>query len=265
MPYYQANGLGIFYEVHGHGDPMLLVHGVTGTGRSHWKHQIPVLADRFQLVVPDLRGHGRTGHPETIAGPSFFELATSDLVALMSHLKPGPAHVCGFSMGAALASWFSLAAPRLVKSLIIVSGAARVNRDNGQGLFDLWAQLGDLDSVSPGWAEKLAHLHGERHWPVLLRNYSAAVIARFGSDGDIVYRRASEITVPTLIIQGGRDLINPPSLSEELQARIPDSERVTLDCEHWVQGQRPQEFNDTVLDFLRRRFAQQDPSREGRE
>jgi XTP/dITP diphosphohydrolase len=254
MPYFRANGLDIFYEVHGQGDPMLLIHGVTGTGQTHWEHQIPVFSERFQLIVPDLRGHGRTGHPETINGPSFFELATSDLVALVSSLNLGPAHVCGFSMGSSLASGFVLSVPWLAKSLIIVSGAARVNHDIGEGLFDLWEKLGDLSSVSPRWAKKLTRLHGEQHWPVLLQNYSAVVIARFNQDEDIVYRRASDITCPTLIVQGGKDLINPPLLSEELLAGIPDSEMVVLDCEHWAQGLLPQEFNKAILDFLDRRF-----------
>jgi 3-oxoadipate enol-lactonase len=256
MPYCQANGLNIFYELHGQGAPMLLIHGVAGTGQSHWRHQIPVFSQGFQLIVPDLRGHGRTDHPETITGPSFFRLATSDLVALVSSLNLGPVHVCGFSMGSGLALWFTLAAPSLVKSLIVVSGAARVNRDLGEGLFDLWERLGDLGNVSPGWAEKLTRLHGEQQWPVLLQNYSAAVITRFNRDEDIAYRRASEIACPTLIIQGGKDFVNPPLLSEELLAGISDSEMVILDCEHWIPGLLPQEFNEAVLDFFDRRFPQ---------
>lgn len=257
MPYFHANGLDIFYELYGQGDPMLLIQGFSGTGQTDWKHQIPVFSQKFQLIVPDLRGHGRTDHPETITGPSFFDLAVSELVALVSALDLGPVHMCGFSLGCSLASWFFYAAPSLVKSLILVSGAARINRDIAKGLFDLWERIANPDSVDPGWARALARLHGEDRWRVLLRNYSAAVIARVDADEDIAYRRASEITVPTLIVQGGRDLMNPPLLSEELHAGIPDSEMVTLDCEHWVQGLLPQEFNEVVLGFLDRRFPQQ--------
>ena len=261
MPHFRANGLDIFYELYGQGDPVLLIHGVTGTGQSHWKHQIPVFSQRFQLIVPDLRGHGRTDHPETITGPSFFDLAVSDLVALFSSLNLEPAHVCGFSLGAGLAAWFFHAAPTLVKSLILVSGAARVNRDIGTSLFDLWESLADVTSVSPGWAEKLTLLHGEQRWPVLLQNYSAAVLARFNRDEDIVYRHASEITCPTLIVQGGKDSVNPPALSEELLAGIPDSEMVILDCEHWIPGLLPQQFNEAVLEFLDRRFPHESSTR----
>jgi 3-oxoadipate enol-lactonase len=92
MPYISVEGLDLFYELYGAGDPMLLLHGFGGTGRSDWKHQIPVFSQSFRVIVPDLRGHGRTDHPETITGPEFFDLATYDLVALLSSLDVGP---CG--------------------------------------------------------------------------------------------------------------------------------------------------------------------------
>lgn len=254
MAYARVNGLDLFYELHGGGDSMLLIHGFTGTGRTDWAHQIPVFSESFQLIVPDVRGHGRTDHPETMSGQSCFDLATSDLVALVSSLDTGPIHLCGFSMGSSLATWFFYAAPSLVKSLTLVSGAARINRDVGRKLFELWERLGNPDSIDTAWAGKLAALHGEDQWRVLLRNYTAGAVARFDQDEDIAYRRASEIVCPALIIQGSKDSVSPPILSEELHAGIPDSELVMLDCEHWVPGLLPGEFNQAVLDFLGRRF-----------
>ncbi len=233
---------------------MLLLHGFGGTGQSDWRHQIPVFSQSFRVVVPDLRGHGRTDHPETITGPEFFELATADVVALLRASKFGPAHICGFSMGASIASWIYFADPTLVKSLILVSGAARINREIAPGLFDLWEGLADPDGVDPGWAKVLARLHGEDRWRTLLRNYGAAVIARVEADGEIAYSRGSEISCPTLVAQGSRDSVNSPLLSEELHARIPGSELVIVESGHWVQGQQPQQFNAAVLEFLERHF-----------
>jgi pimeloyl-ACP methyl ester carboxylesterase len=254
MPYFHVNGLDIFYELHGEGDPILFIHGFGRTGESDWKHQIPLFADSYQLIVPDLRGHGRTDHPETINGPEFFQLATSDMVALLSSLDLGPAHVCGSSMGSTIANWVYFAAPSLVTSLILASSAARVNRKIAKGLFDLWESMADPYIIDPGWAHGLARLHGEDRWRILLQNYGSAVIAALDQDEEIAYRRANQITCPTLIIQGGQDLVSPPILSEELHAGIPDSELVMLDCEHWVQGLLPDEFNEAVLEFLARRF-----------
>jgi 3-oxoadipate enol-lactonase len=253
MSYLQANGLNIYYERLGGGEPILLLHGFGGTGRSDWRHQIPVFSQSYEVIVPDLRGHGRTDHPETITGPEFFQEATSDMVSLVSSLDLGPIHLCGFSMGVSIASWLYSSDPSLVRSLILVSGAARVNREIAPGLFHLWESLHDPDVIDAGWATVLAHLHGEDKWRLLVRNYGAAVLARVENDEDIAYGRAGEITCPVLIIQGSEDTISPPLLSQELHARIPDSELVMLESEHWVPGLRAEELNETVLGFLARR------------
>jgi 3-oxoadipate enol-lactonase len=254
MSYLHANGLKVFYERLGEGEPILLLHGFGGTGHSDWRHQIPVFSQSYEVIVPDLRGHGRTDHPETITGPEFFERATLDMVSLVSLLDLGPVHLCGFSMGASIASWLYFSNPTLARSLILVSSAARVNREIAPGLFDLWESLQDPDGIDVGWAAVLAHLHGEEKWRMLVRNYSAAVLARVENDEDIAFGREREINCPVLIVQGSQDTISPPLLSEELQARIPDSELVMLESAHWVPGLRPEEFNETFLGFLRRRF-----------
>jgi 3-oxoadipate enol-lactonase len=258
MPFFSSDGLEIFYELIGHGKPMLLLHGFGGTGHSDWRHQIPVFSPKHRMIVPDLRGHGRTDHPETITGPEFFEIATSDMAHLVSGLDLAPVDVCGFSMGASVASWLYYSKPSLVRSLILVSGAARVNREVAPALFELWERLSEPERVDAGWAKVLARLHGEERWRMLVRNYGRAVLARVENDEDIVSVRLGEIRCPTLIIQGSEDSISPVLLSEELSARIPGSELVVLGSDHWVPGLRPREFNATVLDFLARQLPPED-------
>jgi 3-oxoadipate enol-lactonase len=252
MPYIQRDSLGIWYEVWGKGEPILLLHGFGGSGASDWRYQIRPFSEKYQVIVPDLRGHGRTDHPETITGPEYFKMATADIASLLSSLDLGPVHVCGFSMGASIASWLYISEPALVRSLIVVSGAARVNRNISPGLFDLWESLAGPDSVDAGWARVLARLHGEEKWRVLLRNYSAAVLARVESDEYVVGSGGGEIECPTLIVQGRGDSISPVLLSEELHAMIPHSELVMLEGDHWVPGLQPDDFNAVVLDFLGR-------------
>lgn len=257
MTHFTIDGLDIFYELYGQGEPLLLLHGFGGTGHSDWRHQIPAFSERFQVFVPDIRGHGRTDHPETITGPECFDTATSDMVALLSSLSVAPAHVCGFSMGSSIAASIFLSEPTLVRSLILVSGAARLNRDIAPGLFDLWESLREPENIDAGWAKVLARLHGEERWRMLLRNYGAAVLARVESGEEIVYRRASDVSCPVLIVQGSEDSVSPVLLSEELHAAIPDSELKMIESDHWVPGLRPDEFNETVLKFLHHRFSPQ--------
>jgi pimeloyl-ACP methyl ester carboxylesterase len=118
--------------------------------------------------------------------------------------------------------------------------------------------MSEPDSMDAGWAKVLARLHGEDEWRPLLRNYGRAVLARVENDEEVVSSRLGEITCPTLIIQGSKDLASPRLLSEELHVQIPYSELVFLESDHWVPGLRPVEFNAAVLDFLTRRFPPED-------
>jgi 3-oxoadipate enol-lactonase len=256
VPVLDSGGLGIYYELHGEGDPFLLLHGFGGAGGSDWRYQIPVFSSRFQVITPDLRGHGGTDHPELISGPEFFSDATGDVVRLLTSLDSGPAHVCGYSMGSSIAAWLYFRIPLSVRSLILVSGAARVNRQIAPGLFELWDSMRQPESLDENWARVLARLHGEDKWRDLVSNYADAVISRIDLDGEVAYSRGGEITCPTLIVQGSEDKLSPRLLSEELHAVIPDSELVLLQSEHWVPGLRPDEFNAAVLDFLQRRFGE---------
>jgi 3-oxoadipate enol-lactonase len=250
----QSSGLHIYYQLHGQGDLLLLLHGFGGTGQSDWRHQIPVLSQRFRIVTPDLRGHGRTDHPEAVSGPEFFDQTTEDMARLLESLDGSPAHVCGYSMGSSIAAWLYLRHPSLVRSLILVSGAARVNREIAPGLFELWERMREPDCLEQSWIKALARLHGKDKWRRLVRNYAAAVISRIEGEEEIAYSRGGEIACPVLIVQGSEDKLSSRLLSEELHASIPDSELVVLESEHWVPGLQPAAFNAAVLEFLERRF-----------
>ena len=66
MPRVEVEGVGIHYEVSGEGRPVVLLHGFPDTGRL-WRHQVPVLAESgFKVIVPDLRGYGRSDKPESV-------------------------------------------------------------------------------------------------------------------------------------------------------------------------------------------------------
>jgi len=96
--------VGTEYEVFGAGRPVVLLHGFPDTGRL-WRHQAPVLADAgFQVIVPDLRGYGRSDKPEAVAAYSMRILA-GDVMAIFAALGVGKAHVVGHDWGAALANF----------------------------------------------------------------------------------------------------------------------------------------------------------------
>jgi pimeloyl-ACP methyl ester carboxylesterase len=115
-----VSGVGIEYEVTGQGRPVVLLHGFPDSGRL-WRHQVPALADAgFQVIVPDLRGYGRSDKPEDVEAYSMMFLA-GDVLAVLADLGIARAHVVGHDWGAALAWGLASLAPDYVDHLVTLS------------------------------------------------------------------------------------------------------------------------------------------------
>jgi pimeloyl-ACP methyl ester carboxylesterase len=116
----EVDGVGIEYEVHGAGRPVVLLHGFPDTGRL-WRHQVPALAEAgFQVIVPDLRGYGRSDKPEAVDAYSI-PLLAGDVMAILAELGIGRAHVVGHDWGAALAWAIASFVPDNVDHLAVLS------------------------------------------------------------------------------------------------------------------------------------------------
>src|SRR5262245_2428368 len=115
-----ADGVGIEFEVTGEGRPVVLLHGFPDTGRL-WRHQVPALAGAgLQVIVPDLRGYGRSSKPDAVEAYSL-PLLAGDVLAILSELNIAKAHMVGHDWGAALAWALASLAPGNVDHLIALS------------------------------------------------------------------------------------------------------------------------------------------------
>src|ERR1700732_1350028 len=115
-----VNGTGIESDVTGAGRPAVLLHGFPDCGRL-WRHQVPALAGAgFQVVVPDLRGYGRSDKPGPVDAYSLPVLA-GDVLAILAELGIGKAHVVGHDWGAALAWALASFVPDNVDHLAVLS------------------------------------------------------------------------------------------------------------------------------------------------
>src|SRR5215475_7803952 len=114
----EADGVGIEYEVTGQGRPVVLLHGFPDSGRL-WRHQVPALANAgFQVIVPDLRGYGKSDKPAAVEAYSLLSLA-GDVLAVLDSLGIDRAHVVGHDWGAALAWGLASLAPDRVDHLVV--------------------------------------------------------------------------------------------------------------------------------------------------
>ena len=114
-----VDGVGIEYEVTGEGSPVVLLHGFPDSGRL-WRHQYPPSPAGFQVIVPDLRGYGRSDKPEAVEAYSLMQLA-GDVMAILAERGIPKAHVVGHDWGAALAWALASLVPGQVDHLVTLS------------------------------------------------------------------------------------------------------------------------------------------------
>jgi pimeloyl-ACP methyl ester carboxylesterase len=121
--YADVNGLHLYYETHGSGRPMILLHGGLGSG-GMFEPILPTLAASHQVIAPDLQGHGRTAD---IDRPIDVRLMADDVAALIDHLGLDRPDVVGFSMGGGVALQTAAKYPEKVGRVVVAS--AQVRRD----------------------------------------------------------------------------------------------------------------------------------------
>lgn len=120
--YADVNGLHLYYEVHGEGEPLVLLHGGMLSIELSWSELLPELASTHEVVAVELQGHGRTADVDREITPAAL---ASDVVALLDHLGLDSAHVLGHSMGAAVAIELAVSHPERVRSVVPLSGSVR--------------------------------------------------------------------------------------------------------------------------------------------
>jgi pimeloyl-ACP methyl ester carboxylesterase len=116
----EVDGVGIEYDSTGQGRPVLLLHGFPDSGRL-WRHQVPALAGAgFCVIVPDLRGYGRSDKPGAIEAYSL-PLLAGDVMAILAELNIAKAHVVGHDWGPALGWVLASLAPAKLHHMVALS------------------------------------------------------------------------------------------------------------------------------------------------
>jgi pimeloyl-ACP methyl ester carboxylesterase len=268
MPTVQANGIEIYYEVQGEGEPMVLIPYLAAD-QACYAFQVAEYAKQFTCYSVDLRGAGLSGKPE---GTYTTELFADDVAAFMQAAGVGQAHVFGLSLGAAAGMWLAAKHPELVKTLSLHSAWDRTDPFL-RAFVEIWqimAQgLGDVTEMvirgifpfcftpalyadRPEYIDSLADFVRSRPMPpvdALLRQ-SGAVLAH---DAQAVL---GSIQAPTLITFGRHDIVTSTRFADPLTDAIAGSEVIVFeDCSHAPIYENVEEFNTRTLAFLNRHSA----------
>jgi len=242
--YVTVSGARVYYEVHGSGEPVVLLHGGGGTAES-WSLQVPALAGRYQVFVPERRGHGRTADSD---GPLSYAGMAEETAAFADTLGLGPARIVGWSDGGAVALHLALSRPDLVAKLVIIgqyaNNAGATERclallDGGEDGRALFRQ-----ALEPPYAALSPD--GPGHFPVVFGKW-----LRLWREGpSLEVSELSRISAPALVMQGDHDGVRVEH-SAELARVIPDAQLAVLPgTSHAAPVEKPDLVNQILLDFL---------------
>jgi pimeloyl-ACP methyl ester carboxylesterase len=248
VPTVAANGLEIAYETHGSGPPLVMLHGATSIGREDFAAQIPLFSKRFQLILPDARGHG---HTRWDAAQGFrYDWLVEDLAAFTESLGLETFHLLGFSMGAMTALQFATALPERLRTLVVIgiSPQREPRASVARRLMD--PRRADVDD--PDWGAVLARRHDAGQGTGAWRTLLPAIAADVAVQPLLTPAELHAIDMPAMIVCGDRDPFVPIGHAWELERQLPDGRLfVAPECGHEVMTKRPALFNEALSGFYR--------------
>jgi 3-oxoadipate enol-lactonase len=261
MPTIEANGQTLYHEVHGEGEPLLLVMGLAADTMA-WAMQVPAFSARYRTIIFDNRDVGQSS---MAAGRYEITDMAQDTLALADGLELESFHLVGVSMGGAIAQEVALAAPDRVRTLTLAMTWPRGGA---------WAA-----KLSELWSARVEHMSREQRvdelmlltlsedffenadgvaWlrDLMLQNphpQSADAFARQldASSRHDTRERLGRLAIPTHVIGAEHDILVPVWKSSELAELIPGARLSVIDAgPHGANLENAEEFNRLVLDFL---------------
>lgn len=238
MPLINVNDIGIYYEIHGAGEPLVLLPG-WGTEITTVSGLIVDFAREHQVIAIDNRGAGRSGKPDT---PYSIEMMADDTIGVLDALGIRRAHMFGISMGSMIAQMIAAKYPERVNGLILHVGFTRIPF--------LARAIMSVTQYLPGAKKKMEEgmaMILDQDYPPTPESFrrQGEAVARF--DGREVIGR---IRAPTLIVNGTKDQFVPVKISRELAAGIAGAKLVLVEGDHLFATTQREKLMEPALDFL---------------
>ena len=210
----EVNGFELYYEVHGAGAPLLLLHGFTQAGVA-WQPYLPAFTGSYRVIVPDLRGHGRSTNP---SGKFTHRQSAEDVAALLDHLDIDRCCALGFSTGGMTLLHLATRRPERIERMIVISSTSYYPEQARAIMRDL-----DPDRLRDEANDELRKIHhrGEEQVYALRRQFHEFKDSY--EDMNFTGPLLATIQAPTLIVHGDRDDFFEVGIPVEMYRAIPDS------------------------------------------
>jgi pimeloyl-ACP methyl ester carboxylesterase len=268
VPYVDVDGVQLYYEETGAGDPILFVHEYAGDLRS-WEPQVRCFARMYRCITYNARGYPPSEVPDDGAAYSQ-DIATDDIAGVLRGLGIPSAHIVGLSMGAFAGLHFGLRYPEMARSLVLAGGGYGALDDNHAKMQDEagatadkiqregMAVMAETYALGPSrLAHKRKDPRGWAEFKAQLAEHSAAGAARTMRGVQMtrpaypeLVDRLHRLTVPVLLVAGDED---EPSIDPTiyLKRNIPSAAMTMLPkTGHNMNLEEPELFNRAVQDFL---------------
>jgi pimeloyl-ACP methyl ester carboxylesterase len=233
------DGARIYYGIYGKGDPVILLHG--GLGNSdHWSNQVPALVDKFQVIVIDSRGQGRSTRGKS---PITYDVMAGDVLAVMDALKLERAAIVGWSDGGEIGLKLAIGHPDRVAKLFVFGAnydASGSKHSTAKGTtFAVYTKRCKADYT------RLSRTPGQ--WDSLVTWLLPIWRNPMGFTKD----QLKSIQAPTVVADGDHDELIVLDQIKEMAELIPNAKlEVFTDTSHFAHWQDPAQFNRALLDFL---------------
>jgi pimeloyl-ACP methyl ester carboxylesterase len=221
--YAPVNGLKMYYEIHGEGEPLVLIHGGGSTIQTSFSKILPLLAQHYKVIAVELQAHGRTNDRDSAVS---FEQDANDVVGLLAYLKIPKTNFLGFSNGGQTAMQIGISHPEIVNKLIIVS--AFYKREGAINGFFESMENANLGNMPAPLKEAYLKINNDSVGLQNMFNKDRARMLHFKDWDD---KDLASIKSPSLIIAGDRDVVTTDHLVKMSQI-IPNSQLMILPGNH---------------------------------
>jgi pimeloyl-ACP methyl ester carboxylesterase len=239
MPeYVQLGEVKTWYDEHGSGDPLVLMHG--GLVDARWfEPNLAPLAERFHVYTPELRGHG---HTPDVPGPITYQLLADDTIAFLEAVVGEPADLVGHSTGAFVAMLVAMQRPELVTRLALVSSGFN---KSGEAAPDAeWDVDAIAEFLAPAYGE--VSPDGEEHFKVVATKIGENAAA----EPHLQASELAKVTQRTLVMVADDDIVTRTHAVEMYEA-MPNAElAIVPGTSHFLTQEKPHLVNALLLDFL---------------
>jgi pimeloyl-ACP methyl ester carboxylesterase len=236
--YVQTGPVNTWYDEHGSGDPLVLLHG--GLVDARWfEPNLAPLVERFHVYTPERRGHG---HTPDVDGPITYQLMTDDTIAFLDQVIGGPSDLVGHSDGAFVAMLVAIQRPDLVNRLVLISGGFDKSGEAAPDT-DL-----DVDEVVEflGGAYGEVSPDGQGHFPVVVQKIGELM----KNEPHVDRSELTTVRARTLLMFSDDDLVTLTHMVDMFEA-FPNAElAIVPGTSHFLTQEKPHLVNALLVDFL---------------